>query len=143
MKLSTVKAASESLLKLLADGEFHSGEMLGQAMGMSRAAVWKQLQKFSALGLTIETVRGKGYRLSEVLDLLSTDKIATALSSSVHPLVKTLDLQMVVDSTNRIAMAKASTGNASGYICLAEYQYAGRGRRGRHWHSPLGLNRWS
>ena len=140
MTLSKMKRAPERLLMLLSDGEFHSGETIGQVLGVSRTAVWKQLQKLSALGLEIESIRGKGYRLSVKLDLLSTDKITTALSSLARPLITTLDLQMVVDSTNSIAMARASEGNASGYICLAEYQYAGRGRRGRHWHSPFGQN---
>lgn len=131
---------SERLLRLLADGEFHSGEALGQALGISRTAVWKQLQKLSALGLTIKTVRGKGYRLPGQLDLLSTDKITSVLSLPVQSLVKELDIRLIVDSTNNVAMAKASERGASGYICLAEHQSAGRGRRGRCWQSPLGQN---
>ena len=35
----------EPLLALLADGAVHSGQALGDAVGVSRAAVWKQLQK--------------------------------------------------------------------------------------------------
>ena len=135
-----MKKGNEELLAMLADGELHSGETLGQALGISRAAVWKQLQKLSALGLAIETVRGKGYRLPEKLDLLSTDKITTALSFSVQSMLKELDLKLIVDSTNIIAMNRASQGNAKGYICLAECQYAGRGRRSRYWHSPLSQN---
>ena len=52
------------LLKLLQDGQFHSGEALGASLGISRSAVWKQLQSLQAeLSLPIHTVRGRGYRL--------------------------------------------------------------------------------
>ena len=135
-----MKKVPKGLLTLLADGEFHSGEAVGQLLGVSRTAVWKQLQKLSALGLSVDSVRGKGYRLSGGLDLLSIDKITAALSSSVQPLITAIDLQLTVESTNGEAMAKTLKGGASGQICLAEHQYAGRGRRGRRWHSPLGQN---
>ncbi len=33
-----------TLISLLADGEFHSGEQLGERLGMSRAAINKHIQ---------------------------------------------------------------------------------------------------
>jgi BirA family transcriptional regulator, biotin operon repressor / biotin---[acetyl-CoA-carboxylase] ligase len=140
IEIATMKKVPECVLTLLADGEFHSGEAIGQLLGVSRVAVWKQLQKLSVLGLSVDSVRGKGYRLSGGLDLLSVDRITAALSPSVRPLVTAINLQLTVESTNSIAMAKALAGRAGGHIYLAEHQYAGRGRRGRCWHSPLGQN---
>ena len=59
------------LIRLLADGRFHSGGDLGEALGVSRAAIWKRLQRAAeAYGLSVESVRGKGYRLSRALDPL-------------------------------------------------------------------------
>ena len=68
-----------TLLRALADGEFHSGEELGALFGVSRAAVWKQLQKLEGLGLQVESVKGRGYRLSAALDLLDVQAITRAL----------------------------------------------------------------
>lgn len=135
-----IKKVPEDLLTLLADGEFHSGESIGRALGVSRTAVWKQRQQLSTLGLTIESIRGKGYRLTGGWDLLSADAIAAALSAPARALITAIDRRWIVDSTNAIAMAMASKGEANGYVCLAEYQSAGRGRRGRRWHSPFGHN---
>ena len=54
-----------TLLNLLKDGRFHSGQDLGAALGISRSAVWKQLQQLEAeLSLPIHKVRGRGYQLS-------------------------------------------------------------------------------
>ncbi|WP_335987550.1 HTH domain-containing protein, partial [Spongiibacter tropicus] len=68
--------ASEQLLSVLADGEFHSGEELGGLLGVSRAAVWKQLQKLEELSLSIEAQKGRGYRVVGGLDLLNRELIA-------------------------------------------------------------------
>ena len=37
--------ALSEVLKLLSDGQVHSGEELGMQLGISRAAVWKTLKK--------------------------------------------------------------------------------------------------
>ena len=57
------------LLALLADGQFHSGEELGEALGVSRAAVWKQLKKLDDLDIPYSSVKGKGYRLHDAIEL--------------------------------------------------------------------------
>ena len=58
------------ILKLLEDGQFHSGESLGERLGVSRTAVWKQLQKLEAIGLQLESVKGTGYRVPAGFELL-------------------------------------------------------------------------
>ena len=127
------------LLKVLSDGEFHSGDELGQVLGVSRTAVWKQLKKIEDLHLPLLSIKGKGYRVEGGLDLLSSSAIESALSADAAHLITELDIHDVVDSTNLLAMQKASTGG-KGYVCTAEQQLAGRGRRGKAWASPYACN---
>ena len=63
------------LLSLLADGRFHSGQVLAQALGVSRTAVWKQMETLKRNGIDIHAVRGRGYRLATRLELLEADRI--------------------------------------------------------------------
>ncbi|AVF36747.1 bifunctional biotin--[acetyl-CoA-carboxylase] ligase/biotin operon repressor BirA [Rahnella sikkimica] len=121
------------LIFILADGEFHSGEQLGTAMGMSRAAINKHIQTVRDWGIDIFTVPGKGYSLPYPIQLLEEEKILAMLPAggvSVLP---------VIDSTNQYLMDRIGQLN-SGDACVAEYQQAGRGRRGRKWFSPFGSN---
>jgi BirA family transcriptional regulator, biotin operon repressor / biotin---[acetyl-CoA-carboxylase] ligase len=124
------------LINILADGEFHSGESLGRALGVSRAAIWKRLQVLSSLGISVESVRGLGYRISGGLCLLDSDLIAASISPGSHLLMGRLICLDEVDSTNQYLLSSVGKGD----ICLAERQTAGRGRRGRHWVSPYGSN---
>ena len=131
----------EPLLRLLSDGAVHSGEALGEALGISRAAVWKQLQKLQAAGVEVNAVKGSGYQLATALDLLDGKTLAAELRRSLR-LPFTLQVDTQVASTNREAMAWAATAAADSgiFIALAEQQSAGRGRRGRDWVSPLAAN---
>lgn len=128
------------LIQLLSDGRFHSGEELGSILGVSRAAVWKMLRSFAALGLCVQAVPAKGYRLQEPLELLDGALIQSVLSPRAKRLLSELELLSTVDSTNRHAQRAAAQGAKSGYVCIAEHQSAGRGRRGRTWISPFGAN---
>ncbi|GAA5317895.1 MAG: bifunctional biotin--[acetyl-CoA-carboxylase] ligase/biotin operon repressor BirA [Candidatus Pelagadaptatus aseana] len=128
----------ELLLGQMADGEFHSGEALGELLGVSRTAVWKHLQKLEGLGLQLESVKGKGYRIPGGVELLDADVITQGLRPAASAFIKQMDVLQTVDSTNSRAMQKVVEGSGHGYLCLAEYQTAGRGRRGRQWVSPFG-----
>lgn len=121
------------LISILADGEFHSGEQLGTAMGMSRAAINKHIQTVRDWGVDIFTIPGKGYSLPHPIQLLDEATIISMLPAgrvSVLP---------VIDSTNQYLLDRISE-LSSGDACVAEYQQAGRGRRGRKWFSPFGSN---
>lgn len=130
----------QRLLSLLADGRFHSGEELGRALGVGRGAVWKMLRGAAPLGVEVFAVRGRGYRLGAPLELLERERILAALDASARALLGGLEVFPEIDSTNRWLLARAGRGLRRGHACLAEYQSAGRGRRGREWVSPYGCN---
>lgn len=121
------------LIALLADGEFHSGEHLGESLGMSRAAINKHIQTIREWGLDVFTVHGKGYSLHGAIQLLEAERILSLLED------KRVSVLPVVDSTNQYLLDRIAELH-SGDACVAEYQQAGRGRRGRQWISPFGAN---
>lgn len=121
------------IISLLADGEFHSGEHLGESLGMSRAAINKHIQTIREWGLDVFTVPGKGYSLPAAINLLDVERILELLED------KRVTVLPVVDSTNQYLLDRL-VELTSGDACIAEYQQAGRGRRGRQWVSPFGAN---
>ncbi|AZF44707.1 Biotin operon repressor [Pseudomonas sp. R1-43-08] len=126
-----------TLLELLKDGRFHSGEALGAALGVSRSAVWKQLQLLEAeLNLPIHKVRGKGYQLAAPLVFLNAEEIARSVPSLPWP----IHIHGSIDSTNAEALRLVGAAQAAPVLVLAEQQTAGRGRRGRKWVSPFAQN---
>lgn len=129
----------QSLLALLADGTFHSGQELGSALGISRAAVWKQVERLRQLGVDIHSVTGKGYRMPAPLSLLQKDIILQYLGELAPAWEDQLDVLFSVDSTNLEAMRQIQRG-VERRIIVAEHQESGRGRRGRTWVSPLGAS---
>jgi BirA family biotin operon repressor/biotin-[acetyl-CoA-carboxylase] ligase len=129
-----------TLLPLLASGEFCSGQVLAAALGVSRTAVWKQLNALADYGLQIESVKGRGYRIPGGLDLLDENLVRSALSPQAAGLLSRLQLLETVDSTNAEAMRQVEAGAGAGLACSAEQQSAGRGRRGRTWVSPFARN---
>lgn len=133
-------AETRALLTILADGRFHSGEALGERLGVTRAAVWKQVRSLRASGLDIHAVRGRGYRLGGPVELFDAALVLEAMTSAGRRLLTGLEVLSSVDSTNAYLIREAARGAAAGRVCLAETQQAGRGRRGRHWASPPGGN---
>lgn len=129
-----------TLLPMLADGEFRSGQDLADALGVSRTAVWKQLNKLGELGVTVESVKGKGYRIPGGLELLNQETVLQALQPQARALLGELQILPEIDSTNAEVMRRIEQGASSGLACTAEQQSAGRGRRGRSWVSPFARN---
>ncbi|MGB1142587.1 MAG: biotin--[acetyl-CoA-carboxylase] ligase, partial [Halioglobus sp.] len=132
------------LLPLLADGEFRSGQDLADALGVSRTAVWKRLNKLAEeCGLEVESVKGRGYRIPGGIDLLQAEVIRDNLASRASALLSDLQVFDTVDSTNAEILRRLAQGagsGVSGLVCTAESQSAGRGRRGRTWVSPYASN---
>lgn len=128
------------LLPLLSNGEFHSGQDLADALGISRTAVWKQLKKLEVLGLEIESVKGRGYRIPGGVDLIDDTRVRAGLNGEARALLVEFSRAEVIDSTNKEALRRIRQGAKSGLVCTAEQQTAGRGRMGRPWVSPYARN---
>lgn len=133
------------LVAVLADGRFHSGDELGQHFGVTRSAIWKAVKRLSEFGLEVHSIRGKGYRLSEPLTLLDKSRLQVNISAANKARIKELEVLSCIDSTNSHMLRRIQNGSLEltskqTYICLAEMQTAGKGRRGRRWVSPFGHN---
>ncbi len=115
-------------------GRFVSGSVLGEALGISRTAVWKQIKNLQAEGYGIESYPHKGYRLVHGPDRLNAREVSERLTGRWlgHPMV-VLD---EADSTNRVVMRDGTLGH--GAVVAARRQTAGRGRLGRVWQGPVG-----
>ncbi|MEJ2611749.1 MAG: bifunctional biotin--[acetyl-CoA-carboxylase] ligase/biotin operon repressor BirA [Candidatus Thiodiazotropha sp.] len=129
------------LIKLMADGLFHSGRELGLILGISRAAVWKRIVGLrSVYGLEINAVKGRGYQLRESLDLLDRSNILEKLEVLGMQKLPNIELHTTLESTNSWLMQQGAVGIPSGSVCMAEHQVNGKGRHGRRWISPFARN---
>jgi BirA family biotin operon repressor/biotin-[acetyl-CoA-carboxylase] ligase len=124
------------LFAKLADGEFHSGEALAAELAVSRSAIWKAASALRDLGATVHAVRNRGYRLPGTAEPLDASRILALLSPSAH--VARVDTAWTIGSTNTALMERPYPRVGTGEALLAEYQTAGRGRRGRTWLAPPG-----
>jgi len=128
------------LLVLLADGQLRSGEWLAKELKVSRAAVWKAVERLRALGVEVQALPRRGYRLSNPVELLDARRIGAELGPERIAQLRTLDLMFEVDSTNSRLLGNAPPPLGLADACLTELQHAGRGRRGRRWIAPFGAS---
>ncbi|APV48511.1 biotin--[acetyl-CoA-carboxylase] ligase [Betaproteobacteria bacterium GR16-43] len=131
-----MNALTFQALRQLADGRFHSGEAIARGLGRSRATLSEALKHAPALGLELFSVPGKGYKLAEPIEFLDASVVAAAMGSSASRV--RLEIADEVDSTSSRLLARAAAGEAPGACLAAEWQSAGRGRRGRGWVGGLG-----
>ena len=131
-----MKALAYSVLRALADGEFHSGENLARSAGMSRASVWYAIRELEAAQLTVYKVRGRGYRLAHAISLIDGQAVAAALGAQAGYF--SVGVEDAVESTNTALLRRAAAGAAHGTVLATEWQTAGRGRMGRTWQSGIG-----
>ncbi|HEY2038003.1 MAG TPA: biotin--[acetyl-CoA-carboxylase] ligase [Steroidobacteraceae bacterium] len=122
----------------LANGEFHSGEQLAETLGVSRSAVWKAVESLRELGATLHAVRNRGYRLRSGSDALDSSRITSLVAPALRAHVQGVETAWTVDSTNSVLLARQNPPFGTCDVLLAEYQTAGRGRRGRTWVAPPG-----
>ncbi len=132
----TPKPLTFALLRQLADGEYHSGETLAGRFDVTRATVNNALKDVEAFGLTLYSVRGRGYRLARPLQWLDADKVRAGLGEAAAAL--RLEILDHAGSSNALLLQRAAKGAESGTVLAVEWQSAGRGRLGRTWHSGLG-----
>lgn len=129
----------KALVRLLSDGQIHSGERLARELGVSRTAVWKQVRRALDAGFEIGTVRGRGYRLTKAVDLLDASTVLEGLAEEFRELIS-LQVLDEIDSTNAEILRQIAAGVTGLPVTIADGQTLGRGRRGRPWRSPLGEN---
>jgi BirA family biotin operon repressor/biotin-[acetyl-CoA-carboxylase] ligase len=129
-----------ALLVLLADGRLHSGESLAAGLGVSRAAIWKTIERLRSLGIPIAAEPRRGYRLAQPVELLDAARIRAELGPSQLQVLRSLELLFEVDSTNTRLLGMVPPPLGSADVCLSELQSAGRGRRGRAWFAPFGAS---
>lgn len=124
------------LLLLLSDSQFHSGEELGEALGITRAAIWKKLKKLESIGFSVHSVKGRGYRLPQSIELISEEALLQAgLPNNIHTTVC-----FETDSTNAELKRALSCSMAMPQLVIAERQMTGKGRRGREWQGGVARN---
>jgi BirA family transcriptional regulator, biotin operon repressor / biotin---[acetyl-CoA-carboxylase] ligase len=138
--LINMKPLTFSALRLLNDGEFHSGTTISRHLGVSRTSVSNALRGLDEVGLTIHKVQGRGYRIVEPVQWLDRDIILRHLGEEAHNF--SLKILNTAESTSSLLLQNAATelnsGNVNIPVAAAELQTSGRGRRGRQWHSGLG-----
>jgi BirA family biotin operon repressor/biotin-[acetyl-CoA-carboxylase] ligase len=120
------------------EGQFVSGQEIGKRLGTTRAAVWKQVQGLRRRGFGIEGARGAGYRLLGRPDLIEEPELFSRLSRPEF--WKAFHFFHVIDSTNARAVEFSGKGAEHATVVCADAQTSGRGRMGRKWESPPGLN---
>ncbi|MCG9698505.1 bifunctional biotin--[acetyl-CoA-carboxylase] ligase/biotin operon repressor BirA [Shewanella sp. Isolate11] len=121
-----------AILNALQQGEFVSGEALATKLGVSRAAVSKQVSSLEEYGVDIYSVKGKGYKLATPVSLIDDQRLKNAIKGRCFYFDE-------IVSTNAFMLSHVNE-LSSGDVCVAEYQSAGRGRRGRTWVSPYGCH---
>jgi BirA family biotin operon repressor/biotin-[acetyl-CoA-carboxylase] ligase len=129
----------QQLLAALASGETLSGSRLAAEAGLTRAAIWKQIEALRHRGVPVESAGSAGYRLPWPVQMLDGAAIRSMLPVPVTKRLGALDVCWELDSTSSELQRRGASAPDFG-IVLAETQTAGRGRRGRSWLSPPGLN---
>ena len=137
MKKPAPRETILSLFNQAVDG-FVSGAQISAELGVSRTAVWKHIRSLRQAGYLIEAIPSRGYQLVQAPDILVPEAILTGLCCRrIGSRVCCLD---VADSTNLQACRFGDDGEPEGLVVIADQQRAGKGRMGRRWESPAGVN---
>lgn len=138
-----MKPLTFTILRLLNDGNFHSGATLAQILNVSRASISNALSGLEGIGIKIYKVHGRGYRMPEPIQWLDKDRILKYLGTegkNIH-----LDILETTESTNNVLLQRAILEEQSDKtkpdiirVVATELQTKGRGRRGQMWYSGLG-----
>lgn len=131
---------AEILRSLREAGGYLSGQELCEKLNVSRTAVWKVIRQLEDEGYEIEAVRNRGYRLVESADVLSEVELNSMIGAGIGCAHVVFSEEL--DSTNTRAKQLAEAGVPDGTLVVADYQSAGKGRRGRSWSSPRGTGIW-
>lgn len=131
----------KDILKLLLDHEhcYLSGEEISGILGVSRTAIWKQINNLREEGYIIESAHSQGYRLTGKPDAITAEELLIHLDKGF---INELHVFEEISSTNDFAKKRAGEGAPEATLVVAEKQSDGRGRMSRHWISPAGSGIW-
>src|SRR5512145_1068898 len=90
----------EPLVRLLADGALHSGERLADALGVSRAAIWKIVADLRERGIPVISVDRRGYKLEQPVELLELASLRSAAACLQRTLPAATEVRFEIGSTN-------------------------------------------
>ncbi|MCI5954738.1 MAG: biotin--[acetyl-CoA-carboxylase] ligase [Lachnospiraceae bacterium] len=127
------------ILSLLRErGSYVSGQELCEHFNVSRTAVWKAVNQLKKEGYCIQAVQNRGYLLVSEDEVFGQNELESRMDTewAGHP----VSFYETINSTNLRAKLDADNGAPEGALVVADMQTAGRGRRGRTWSSPAGLN---
>jgi BirA family biotin operon repressor/biotin-[acetyl-CoA-carboxylase] ligase len=124
-----VTPTRRALLDALAEGPVRGPEFAA-AHGVTRAAVWKQVEAIREAGFEIAS-SADGYRVTAVPEY-GAEAVAFGLEAPYD-----VEFHDALASTNDRARDLASDGRGEVAVLAAE-QTGGRGRRGRGWAGPAG-----
>lgn len=135
----------KTLIQILSDGEFHSGERLGKQLSLTRSAIWKLIKQLAGWDLEIESVTNKGYCIPGGLTLLETARLSPFIKKAQKSQLKQIEIFDSLPSTNDYLLHLKSTNanpeeSKQNRACFAEKQTQGKSRRGRAWVSPFAKN---
>lgn len=129
------------ILKLLKESDSYvSGQELCEKFEVSRTAVWKVVRQLQEEGYQIDAVRNKGYRLTGLADVITEAELKSRIKAQWAG--QSIACFSQVDSTNTKAKQLAEAGAVHGTLVIADFQTAGKGRRGRSWVSTPGTGIW-
>lgn len=132
-------AMKSGILALLRErGDYVSGQEICERFGVSRTAVWKAVGQLKQEGYQINAVQNRGYLLTEEQELFGQHELESRMDTKWAG--RPLTCYDVLGSTNLQAKLDAENGAKQGALIVADMQTAGRGRRGRSWTSPPGIN---
>lgn len=132
------EATEVEIIKVLKEGGFVSGQSLSSRLGISRTAVWKHIKALKKMGYGIAASPSKGYMLDTQGLPFNGVEVASVLDTEV--IGKEVHFFDDLGSTNLKAFELGRTGAPEGTVVIADAQSAGKGRIGRRWESPPGMN---
>ena len=119
--------------------EFLSGEKISVEFGVTRAAIWKNMNALKEDGYDIESIPRKGYRIISSPDILTLEEIEGGLHTEY--IGRNLYYYDSISSTN-IRAKEIALEEPEGSVIISEEQTGGIGRLGRSWISPKKKGIW-
>jgi BirA family biotin operon repressor/biotin-[acetyl-CoA-carboxylase] ligase len=131
----------DAVLRLLLESnDYLSGEKIGKILNITRAGVWKHIEKIRERGFEISSVTRKGYKIISLPEnMIIPELVSLKLNSTLE---KDLEIEVVyfdkIPSTNTWLKERAVRGLDKICVAVTDEQFGGRGRLKRGWSSIPG-----